>query len=105
MAVWVCVAACSVSSGQSTNGFTHASGLSDQGEGYEAVTNRASYSVSDINVAENALRDGLHPLAREHAVSAMYSTNSAQVCRNRAFTVIMAAYEQELPPEEWGKGR
>ena len=103
MAVWVCVAACSVSSGQSTNGFTHASGLSDQGEGYEAVTNRASYSVSDINVAENALRDGLHPLAREHAVSAMYSTNSAQVVRNRAFTVIMAAYEQELPPEEWVK--
>ena len=101
VAVTALFAYCNVLPGQTTSGTPSIVVADAAAVEQMPATNRTAPAVPDINIAENALRDGLPELAREHSMASLYSTNSDQVVRNRAFTVIMTVCERTLPAGVW----
>ncbi len=68
-----------------------------------APTGGVAFAVSDISVAESALRDGLFGMAKSRAESVFGSVEVDSQTRDRAFAVLMSVYESTLEPEAWLK--
>ncbi len=69
----------------------------------EAPTGGVAFAVSDISVAESALRDGLFGMAKSRAESVLDTAEMDSEMRDRAFVVLMSVYERTLEPEAWLK--
>lgn len=67
------------------------------------ATNAEAGALSDIGVAENALKDKLYEMARSRALAALYAPESDTAVRSRAFSVLMRVYEAQLKAEDWLK--
>ena len=68
----------------------------------EGLTNNVN-RVSDIDVAERALKDGLFDIAQNRAQGVLFAKDSDCALRKRAFSVVMSIYERSASTNDWLK--